>query len=154
MSFSYNVLWFGSFPHALFFIILIFLHILDNLDKITGWLFYRMSYILSLLDVFSGRDSRNAYLEEMPQKLVFLSQYIIAGGPRLVCFHIGGNDNFDILVSEVSANFLHCVDTAFLLVLMYNPWSQDYVSIPFLINLSPTNFRIKWWFSNSPCLLY
>lgn len=52
-------------------------------------------------------------------KVVFSLQCIIAGGVRLFGFP-GGNDNFDNVVNEVSANFLHCRDTDFLIVLIYN----------------------------------
>lgn len=80
--------------------------------------FYGMSCILSLSDVFSGWDSSNAFLTEMSQKLRFLLN-IISGGTRLICSHIGSN-KFDN-VNVVSENFLHCMDTVFLVILIRNP---------------------------------
>lgn len=52
-------------------------------------------------------------------KVIFSSQCIIAVEIRLFHSH-GGDVNFDNVVNKVSANFLYCIDTDFLIVLICN----------------------------------
>lgn len=64
--------------------------------------------MLSLPDIFSGRDFECIF--------DVLSQCIIAGGAVSIFYHIG--NNFDNVVNVVFENFLHCIDTVFLIVII------------------------------------